>query len=639
MAFRSGVVSLLVLLLGLFAHQTSAGAKVAQQTTGSVYWGASLYGKPPDSANFQPGGLFHKFENNIAKKPMSIIAWGAPWEYPTGTMLRFQSWYFENVRQHGAIPMLHWGSWACCGVIQSKYKLSNVARGDFDNFIRQWATDAKAWGYPFFLRFNWEMNGYWQFPWSVQLNGNTPADYVNAWRRVHNIFQQVGATNATWVWCPNISSSLTTPMAQVYPGSGYVDWLCLDGYNQYTRGAMPWLSFTQVFKGATSIVPTSKNSYQEITALAPDKPVMIGETGSIEYGDGGAKKGQWMRDMLADIPTQFPRIKALVYFNWNDNNPSLTWPIESSSGSQNGFSAGIQSSVYARNTFSNLPKYTKIRELGAQARVDTIGVYKAGKFYLRNSHSTGGADMVVTFGGDAADLPVAGDWNGDGVDTVGVYRSGRFFLSNSNTAPGVHYNFVFGNPGDQPFDGRWNSSMNHDGVGVFRPTNGMLYQKVNLTTGVSDYFAIYGNPGDSAFAGDWDGNGFDSIGVYRSSTRNWHLSNNGQPDGITYANTTYTWDIGPNMPIVGDWNGNAIPTTGVYSPSAGMFSLSNTLPPPGALTSFAFGPTWSRPIIGKWTAGSTPPQIDSNAVPPLSNIIVPNSGGGGALPDDTGSAD
>lgn len=355
---------LVALLLGLPATPAS-GKSELMITGGHLYWGATLYGKPPDTVNFQPGGLYANFETNIARKGMSIIAWGAPWEYPSGSMLRFQTSYFNNVRLHGSIPMLHWGSWAsCCGVLQPKYTLSNVTRGDFDSFIRQWATDAKTWGYPFFLRFNWEMNGNWQFPWSVQLNQNNPAQFINAWRHVHNIFTQIGATNATWVWCPNISGSTTTPMAQVYPGDAYVDWSCLDGYNQFTRNKMPWLSFDQVYKGDTTLVSGSKNSYQEITTVAPYKPLMIGEVGSLEYGDGGAKKGDWMRQMLADIPINFPRIKALVYFNWDDKNVAVTWPIESSAASQAGFSAGIQASNYLIGTYQNMPKYTKIAAPG-----------------------------------------------------------------------------------------------------------------------------------------------------------------------------------------------------------------------------------------------------------------------------------
>ena len=41
----------------------------------------------------------------------------------------------------------------------------------YDSYIRGFATAAKSWGHPFFLRFNWEMNGNW-FPWSEGVNGN-----------------------------------------------------------------------------------------------------------------------------------------------------------------------------------------------------------------------------------------------------------------------------------------------------------------------------------------------------------------------------------------------------------------------------------------------------------------------------------
>ena len=77
--------------------------------------------------------------------------------------------------------------------------------GTYDAYIREFAEGARDWGHPFFLRFNWEMNGDW-FPWAERVNGNQPGEYVAAWRHVHDIFTAVGATNATWVWCPYADS-------------------------------------------------------------------------------------------------------------------------------------------------------------------------------------------------------------------------------------------------------------------------------------------------------------------------------------------------------------------------------------------------------------------------------------------------
>jgi hypothetical protein len=265
-------------------------------------------------------------------------------------------------------------------------------------------------------------------------------------------------------------------------------------------------------------------------------------------------------------------------------------------------------------------------------RPDTIGLYKNGTFYLRNSNTSGPADITVNYGGDPSDLPVAGDWNGDGVDTIGIYRSnsGVYSLSDSNTTPTTNYSLVFGDPGDTPFAGRWTASMTHDGVGVYRNSNGILYQKEALTTGFSDYFAIFGNPGDKGFAGDWNSDGLDSIGVYRSSTATWYLTNNSTPSGITFSDVSYGWNIGTNLPLAGDWDGNLVSTGGEYDPATSVFLLNNANGAPTAVIYAVFGSGDGLPIAGKWVAGS---------VPPIDLVII-----GSAKPDvhtnaDTSGAD
>lgn len=312
-----------------------------------IYWGALVDNcTPPTQAALQPGGVWAVFEAQ-AKKKVAILHWGQPWKM-NGSFQPFQKTYFDNARAHGSLPLLDWGSWALGGgPDQPDFQLRAITAGRYDAYIQQWAQDAKAWGHPFFLRFDWEMNGNWQFPWSVQLNGNQPADYVQAWRHVHDIFERVGADNVTWVWCPNISSSVTVPLAAVYPGDSYVDWTCLDGYNKETA----WVGFNTVFSG--SGVNWIKNSYTEILAVAPTKPVMIGETASREAGDGGAQKAQWISDtFLTQLPVNFPRIKAVVWFNWEMGG---TFPIATSSPAREAFANAIGSNYYAANEFANQP--------------------------------------------------------------------------------------------------------------------------------------------------------------------------------------------------------------------------------------------------------------------------------------------
>jgi len=296
----------------------------------------------------QAGGAFDSFEATAQKK-MAIIHWGQSWQM-NGSYQEFYAPWFDKVRAHGSIPLIDWASRRLeGGVSQPDFQLSAIYNGVHDSYIRQWALDAKAWGQPFFLRFDWEMNGDWQFPWSEQLNGNQPGDYIKAWRHVHDIFSQAGATNVTWVWCPNISSGTTRPMSSLYPGDAYVDWTCLDGYNKETQ----WLDPYSVFTGSQT--DWLYDSYQEILHVAPTKPIMIGETASNEAGDGGSKKAAWITDFLTNhVPKDFPKIKAIVWFNWDDDNPAYTFPIESSQPSQSAFAAAIASSYYAANDFANL---------------------------------------------------------------------------------------------------------------------------------------------------------------------------------------------------------------------------------------------------------------------------------------------
>jgi hypothetical protein len=44
-----------------------------------------------------------------------------------------------------------------------------------------------------------------------------------------------------------------------------------------------------------------------------------------------------------------------------------------------------------------------------------------------------------------------------------------------------------------------------------------VYFRNSNSTGIADLEFIYGDPGDKLVAGDWDGDGTDTVGVYRPS--------------------------------------------------------------------------------------------------------------------------
>jgi hypothetical protein len=196
---------------------------------------------------------------------------------------------------------------------------------------------------------------------------------------------------------------------------------------------------------------------------------------------------------------------------------------------------------------------------------DTTGFYRPSNatFYLRNSNSTGSADIVFAYGNGAGDLPVVGDWNEDGTDTIGVYRSsnGTFYLRNSNTTGVGEINFAFGNSGDLPLAGDWNNSGT-DTIGVYRPSTSQFFLRDTNSVGAADYSFGFGKPNDDLpVAGDWDENGYFSVGVYRQSTGEWFLDNDlPASEPVSYIFPFGT--LGHTAPIVGDWNNSGTDTIG-----------------------------------------------------------------------------
>ena len=158
----------------------------------------------------------------------------------------------------------------------------------------------------------------------------------------------------------------------------------------------------------------------------------------------------------------------------------------------------------------------------------TPGVYRQsdGRIYLRNSNTQGIADSFFFFG-NPDDVPIAGDWDGDGVDTISVFRpaTNQFFIINELGANGgglgaADYSFTFGDEGDIPLSGDWDGD-GVDGIAMYRPSTGEFFWRNALSTGAADGSRFFGDIGDNPIAGDWDGDGDDEFGVQRGAT--WYL--------------------------------------------------------------------------------------------------------------------
>lgn len=323
-------------IAAVVAAGAASPARSAASQTG-IYWGSYIEG--PQTYGYLYGGTWRDapwdsntwstFDKHAGKKA-ALIHWGvAPW---WAHSFNFYKSTFGLVRNAGDLNAVDMST--------GSMSLAGIASGKYDSSITTWFEQAAAWGHPFFLILDVEMNGSWE-PYAPGRNGNTAADFVAMWRHVHALADAAGAKNVTWVWAPNVDpTGRFAPYWQLYPGRDYVDWTGLDGFNDNGNESFAWLY---------------GSSYKALLKLAPAKPIMITQMSSIE---GGIGKAAWITDALStQLPTNFPQIKALLWFNWRfyQGGRWLDYEIESSKASRAAFAAGIASPYYfAGGTFGDL---------------------------------------------------------------------------------------------------------------------------------------------------------------------------------------------------------------------------------------------------------------------------------------------
>jgi len=313
----------------------------------SLYWGMWIGNQltPPNAPPYDMNAV--NILTSALGKGMSLLEFSSSFsdcDPSPCSFYRFPAKPMEAIRSYGAIPFFSWAAESNPRKTENdpEFQLADLIEGRYDAYIAQFAEEAKAWGHPFFLRFNWEMNGKW-FSWAQSTNGNKPGQYVAAWRHVHDIFSAVGATNATWVWCPYADPrGHFSKLKPLYPGNAYVDWSCMDGYNwgRNPVASKPWRSFDEIFAG----------TYKQITKeVAPSKPMLLAEFGT---SSKGGSKPRWIREMLATIPKKYPRIRGLIYLDGFDRG--IDWTIESSAPALSAFARGISRPFFMPNQYGAL---------------------------------------------------------------------------------------------------------------------------------------------------------------------------------------------------------------------------------------------------------------------------------------------
>jgi len=129
--------------------------------------------------------------------------------------------------------------------------------------------------------------------------------------------------------------------------------------------------------------------------------------------------------------------------------------------------------------------------------------------------------------------------------------------------------YYFGVPKDIPLTCDWDGD-GYRTVGVYRTGTGQVFFRNQNDFGVATGSIFFGVPGDRPICGDWDGDGTDSIGIIRPSEGKFYLRNS-NTQGI--ADIEFYFGGVRLLPLAGDWNGDGVDEVGVHDPVTGYTAL------------------------------------------------------------------
>jgi len=143
---------------------------------------------------------------------------------------------------------------------------------------------------------------------------------------------------------------------------------------------------------------------------------------------------------------------------------------------------------------------------------------------VRGPKRTDLIDHVFHYG-EAGDVPIAGDWNGDGIRQIGVFHDGEWYLDLDGDGKFTEHDacFHFGQAGDIPVVGDFNGD-GVDKIGVFRNGKWIIDSNGNRRLDAQDKVFELGGAGDKPVVGDWNDDGTDDPGVFHPGKATDHVA-------------------------------------------------------------------------------------------------------------------
>lgn len=200
---------------------------------------------------------------------------------------------------------------------------SAVAAGRYDASLTRQARGIAALDEPVFVTFDHEPDQ----PARSALG--TPADFVAAWRHVHDLFASAGARQVIWVWVVTGWPGSFATALQMWPGNDYVDWISWEAYDRndcqpgtsaghrtFAQAALPFLDWLQVHGPAAGV--------------DMGKPMMISEAGTARAVTGRPADPAWYAGIPAFL-RQHHQIRAVTLWDHSGSSPGCDYRFAANS--------------------------------------------------------------------------------------------------------------------------------------------------------------------------------------------------------------------------------------------------------------------------------------------------------------------
>jgi reprolysin-like metallo-peptidase family M12B len=441
------------------------------------------------------------------------------------------------------------------------------------------------------------------FVWEeFDLGAASPPNTDDGTRPIFRSFLPTSNTTRTFPRLQYILNNANVPPTNYSCGSG----TCLTG--ELLPSTTRSLNFRFTARDNRSSGGGTANSPMQVSVVSTAGPFAVTQPNTaVSWTGGSSQLVSWNVAATASAPINCANVKISLSTDGGNTFPLVVSASTPNDGSENVIIPNSPTSL-ARikieavgNIFFDISNVNFIITPGSSSHPDTIGLYRPAisAFYLRNSNTVGFPDLSISYGA-AGDMPVVGDWDGNGTTTIGLYRPiiSTFYLRNSNStgAPDIIVSFGDGPGGDIPIVGDWDGDGDTT-IGVYRPSTATFYLRNTNTPGFPDLSIPFGALGDLPIVGDWDGNGTTTIGVFRPGGSVFYLRNS---NSIGFPDLSISYGAAGDLPIVGDWDGNGTVTIGLYRTTGGIFYLRNSNSAGFPDLSIPYGAAGDKPIAGDW---------------------------------------